>query len=128
MTLAAPLYADLKGLPPLLIQVGNHETLLDDSNRIAARARAAGVKVILEVWPEMIHVWQMFASFLPEAQEAIEAIGKVHPRPHQLATSKTQEDYSMASPQLKMAIDAMKSMQKTPPPTLAEQDAGLESG
>ena len=74
--LAAPLYADLKGLPPLLIQVGDHETLLDDSNRIAARARAAGVKVILEVWPEMIHVWQMFASFLPEAQEAIEAIGK----------------------------------------------------
>jgi len=74
--LAAPLYADLKGLPPLLIQVGDHETLLDDSNRVAARARAAGVKVTLEVWPEMIHVWQLFASFLPEAQEAIEVIGK----------------------------------------------------
>lgn len=74
--LAAPLYADLKGLPPLLIQVGDHETLLDDSNRVAARAKAAGVKVTLEIWPEMIHVWQAFASFLPEAQEAIEAIGK----------------------------------------------------
>jgi len=74
--LAAPLYADLKGLPPLLIQVGDHETLLDDSNRIAVRARAAGVKVTLEVWPEMIHVCQLFASFLPEAQEAIEVIGK----------------------------------------------------
>ena len=74
--LAAPLYADLKGLPPLLIQVGDHETLLDDSNRVAARAKAAGVKVTLEVWPEMIHVWQAFASFLPEAQEAIEAIGR----------------------------------------------------
>jgi acetyl esterase/lipase len=74
--LAAPLYADFKGLPPLLIQVGDHETLLDDSNRVAARARAAGVKVTLEVWPEMIHVWQLFATFLPEAQEAIEVIGK----------------------------------------------------
>ncbi len=74
--LAAPLYADLKGLPPLLIQVGDHETLLDDSNRVAARAKAAGIKVTLEVWPDMIHVWQAFASFLPEAQEAIEGIGK----------------------------------------------------
>ncbi len=74
--LAAPLYADLKGLPPLLIQVGDHETLLDDSNRVGARARAAGVKVTLEVWPEMIHVWQLFASFLPEAREAIDVIGK----------------------------------------------------
>jgi acetyl esterase/lipase len=74
--LAAPLYADLKGLPPMLIQVGDHETLLDDSTRVAARARAAGVEMKLEVWPEMIHVWQAFASFLPEGQEAVEGIGK----------------------------------------------------
>jgi len=74
--LASPLHADLKGLPPLLIQVGDAETLLDDSTRIAARARAAGVQVKLEVWPEMIHVWQLFASFLPEGQEAVEGIGK----------------------------------------------------
>lgn len=74
--LAAPLYADLKGLPPLLIQVGDAETLLDDSNRLADRARAAGVTVKLEVWPEMIHVWQLFASFLPEGQEAIGGIGQ----------------------------------------------------
>jgi epsilon-lactone hydrolase len=74
--LAAPLYADLKGLPPLLIQVGDAETLLDDSNRLADRARAAGVQVKLEVWPEMIHVWQLFASFLPEGQQAVEVIGK----------------------------------------------------
>jgi monoterpene epsilon-lactone hydrolase len=74
--LAAPLHADLKGLPPLFIQVGDAEVLLDDSNRVAERARAAGVKVKLEVWPEMIHVWQLFASFLPEGQEAIEGIGK----------------------------------------------------
>jgi monoterpene epsilon-lactone hydrolase len=74
--LAAPLYADLKGLPPLLIQVGESETLLDDSNRLADRAKGAGVKVTLEPWQEMIHVWQMFAPFLPEGQEAIDGIGK----------------------------------------------------
>ena len=50
--LAAPIYADLKGLPPLLIQVGEAETLYDDSTRLAARAKAAGVKVTLEPWPE----------------------------------------------------------------------------
>lgn len=74
--LAAPLYADLQGLPPLLIQVGDAETLLDDSRRFEARAKAAGVSTRLEVWPEMIHVWQLFASFLPEGQQAIEGIGK----------------------------------------------------
>jgi epsilon-lactone hydrolase len=74
--LAAPLYADLKGLPPLLIQVGESETLLDDSNRLAGRAKAAGVKVTLEPWQEMIHVWHLFAPFLPEGQEAIDGIGK----------------------------------------------------
>lgn len=74
--LAAPLYADLKGLPPLLIQVGDAETLLDDSTRLADRAKAAGVSAKLEVWPEMIHVWQLFASFLPEGQQAVDGIGR----------------------------------------------------
>ncbi|HVN91647.1 MAG TPA: alpha/beta hydrolase [Candidatus Binataceae bacterium] len=74
--LAAPLYADLKGLPPLLIQVGDAETLLDDAIRLNDRAKAAGVSTKLEVWPEMIHVWQLFASFLPEGQQAIDGIGK----------------------------------------------------
>jgi epsilon-lactone hydrolase len=74
--LAAPLHADLRGLPPLLIQVGSAETLLDDSTRVAERAKAAGVKVDLEVWNEMIHVWQLFAQMLPEGQEAIAKIGK----------------------------------------------------
>jgi monoterpene epsilon-lactone hydrolase len=74
--LASPLYADLKGLPPLLIQVGDCETLLDDSTRLAERAKAAGVEVKLEVWPEMIHVWQLFGAVMPEAREAIEEIGK----------------------------------------------------
>ena len=74
--LAAPLHADLRGLPPLLIQVGSAETLLDDSTRVAERAKMAGVKVDLEVWNEMIHVWQLFAPILPEGQQAIEKIGK----------------------------------------------------
>ncbi|HEV8718932.1 MAG TPA: alpha/beta hydrolase [Candidatus Binatia bacterium] len=74
--LAAPLHADLRGLPPLLIQVGSAETLLDDASRVTERAKAAGVKVDLEVWNEMIHVWQLFAPILPEGQEAIEKIGK----------------------------------------------------
>lgn len=74
--LAAPLYADLSGLPPLLIQVGTAETLLDDSIRIAERARKAGVKVTLDPWEDMIHVFQAFAVMLPEGQQAIERIGE----------------------------------------------------
>jgi len=73
--LAAPIYADLTGLPPLLIQVGTAETLLDDSIRLAERAREAGVDVTLEPWEDMIHVWQYFAMLLPEGQQAIERIG-----------------------------------------------------
>ncbi len=74
--LAAPLYADLSGLPPLLIQVGTAETLLDDSTRLAERAKSAGVNVTLEPWDDMIHVWQFFASMLPEGQQAIDRIGQ----------------------------------------------------
>jgi monoterpene epsilon-lactone hydrolase len=74
--LAAPLYANLGGLPPLLIQVGTAETLLDDSTRLAERARKAGVNVTLEPWEDMIHVWQAFAPLLPEGQRAIERIGE----------------------------------------------------
>jgi acetyl esterase/lipase len=73
--LVSPLYADLAGLPPMLIHVGDHEVLLDDSTRLAERAKAAGVDVTIEVWDEMIHVWQFFAPLLPEATQAIERIG-----------------------------------------------------
>ena len=72
--LAAPLHADLSRLPPLLVQVGAAEALLDDSQRIAERARAAGVDVTLEVWEGMPHVWHAFALFLPDGQRAIERI------------------------------------------------------
>ncbi len=74
--LASPLYADLSGLPPLLIQVGTAETLLDDATRLAERARKAGVTVTLEPWEDMIHVWQAFAMVLPEGQQAVERIGE----------------------------------------------------
>jgi acetyl esterase/lipase len=74
--LAAPLYADYRGIAPLLLQVGDAEILLDDSIRVAERAKAAGVKVELEVWDEMMHVWHIFAKLLPEAQQAIDKIGK----------------------------------------------------
>lgn len=73
--LVSPLFARLEGLPPLLLQVGTAETLLDDSTRLAERARAAGVEVTLEAWDEMIHVFQAFAFLLPEARQAIERIG-----------------------------------------------------
>jgi monoterpene epsilon-lactone hydrolase len=72
--LASPLYADLTGLPPLLIQVGDRETVLDDSTMFAEKARAAGVDVDLQVWEGMIHVFQMFASEIIEARQAIDAI------------------------------------------------------
>ncbi len=73
--LAAPLHANLAGLPPLLIQVGDAETLLDDATRITERARKAGVDVTLKIWDEMPHVWHLFAPILPEGQQAIEEIG-----------------------------------------------------
>ena len=73
--LAAPLHANLAGLPPLLIQVGDSETLLDDATRITERARKADVDVTLKIWDEMPHVWHLFAPILPEGQQAIEEIG-----------------------------------------------------
>ncbi len=73
--LAAPLYANLERLPPLLIQVGSAETLLDDSRRIAERARQAGVDVTFRIWEDMIHVWQLFAFMVPQGSAAIDEIG-----------------------------------------------------
>ena len=74
--LASPYYADLSGLPPLLVQVGTAEVLLDDSLRLAEKAKGAGVDVTLEVWDDMPHVWQAFASFLPEGRQALESCGE----------------------------------------------------
>ncbi|MYD73969.1 MAG: alpha/beta hydrolase [Chloroflexi bacterium] len=74
--LASPLYADLAGLPPLLMQVGGAEMLLSDTTRAAERARSVGVDVVEEVWDEMFHVWHQFAPLLPEGQQAVERIGE----------------------------------------------------
>lgn len=74
--LVSPLLGELSGLPPLLLQVGDHETLLDDSTRFAAKAEAAGVDTTLEVWPEMVHVWHGSAGFVPEADQAIARIAE----------------------------------------------------
>ena len=73
--LISPLFADLGNLPPLLVHVGDHELLLDDSVRLAERALAAGVQVRLDVWPEMWHVWHAWAASLPEGQQALDQIG-----------------------------------------------------
>ena len=68
--LASPVFGDFSGTPPLLIQVGEHEIIRDDSVRVAAKARADGVDVTLEVWEGMFHVFQSHEPLLPEAREA----------------------------------------------------------
>ena len=73
--LISPLRADLAGLPPLLIQVGSAETLLDDAARIAERAGAADVAVTLEVWPHMIHAWPLWAAHLESGRRALAHTG-----------------------------------------------------
>jgi acetyl esterase/lipase len=70
--LASPLYADLHGLPPLLIQAGSAEMLLDDARRFAARAEAAGTPVELELWDNMIHVWHFLYPLSPGARGAVD--------------------------------------------------------
>jgi acetyl esterase/lipase len=70
--LASPLYGDLAGLPPLLIQVGEPEILLDDSTRLAERACAAGVAAEITIWNNLPHVWQVSQVFLPEARQALD--------------------------------------------------------
>jgi len=74
--LISPLFADLAGLPPLLIQVGTAETLLDDSRRLATRARYAGVDVSYAEWEGMPHIWHIFAPLLEKSREAIIELGE----------------------------------------------------
>lgn len=74
--LASPLYADLKGLPPVLIQVGSDEMILSDSTNFAEQARAQGVDITLEIWEGMQHEWQFAANLLPEGKRALDHIGQ----------------------------------------------------
>ena len=71
--LASPLFGDFRGLPPILIQTGEHEMLRDDSIRVAKKAQADGISVTLEIWPGMVHVFQIRG--LPESREAVKHIG-----------------------------------------------------
>ena len=81
----SPLFGNLTGLPPTLIQVSASEMLRDDSVRYAERARAAGAPITLQIWPGMVHVWQLFNPELPEADAALGQIGafieRVAPEP-----------------------------------------------
>ena len=92
--LASPLFAgDLGGLPPVLIEVGDREVLLDDATRLADGLRAAGGNVTLTVWPELIHVFQAFpAALIPEADRSIAAVGSF------LATRLCPSDASVDGP------------------------------
>ncbi len=71
----SPLFADLHGFPPTLVQVGSHETLLDDAVRFAAAAGAADVNVTLEIWPKMIHAWPLWNAHLEPGRRALENVG-----------------------------------------------------
>jgi len=74
--LASPIHADLSGLPPMLLQVGQVDITRDDSTRLAARAARDGVAVTLEAWPEMIHGFHGLAELIPEGREALARAGE----------------------------------------------------
>ena len=74
--LISPLFSDLGGFPPTLIQVGSSETLLDDAVRFARAAGLADVNVTLQVWPHMIHAWTMWNAKLAEGRQALEQVGE----------------------------------------------------
>ena len=84
--LVSPVFANVAGLPPMLIQVGDDEILLSDSTRFAEKLEAEGIDVELEIWPEMWHVFQMFKGKMPESKKAIRKIAG-YIRKHLLGTS-----------------------------------------
>ena len=71
----SPLFADFRNFPPMLIQIGSEETLLDDAIRLAARAGAADVAVTLEIWPHMIHAWPLWNAHLEDGRRALASAG-----------------------------------------------------
>ncbi len=98
--LASPVFGDYRGLPPLLIQVGEHEMLRDDSVRAAKKARADGIAVKLEVWPGMFHVFQSHEPLLPEGKEAIEHIAGF-----MRSVTQTKEAIEVKPGQAKLFLD-----------------------
>jgi epsilon-lactone hydrolase len=93
---ASPVYADLQGLPPLYVMAGSTEVLLDDSQRVANNARAAGVDCEFEVWKNMPHVWPMFAPFIPEANRALDHAAAFVRRATGRAAQSTQPSSAMS--------------------------------
>jgi acetyl esterase/lipase len=73
--LVSPVFADLAGMPPMLVLAGSTDALAGDSTLLAERARAAGVDVDLQIWPDMFHCWPLFWPILAEGRAAVEAIG-----------------------------------------------------
>lgn len=73
--MVSPMHADLRGLPPMLIQVGSAETLLDDAVRLAGVAGAADVPTTLRIWPDMIHAWHLFYQQLEGGRQALAEVG-----------------------------------------------------
>jgi acetyl esterase/lipase len=71
----SPLYADLRGFPPMLIQVGSAETLLADATRLAAGAGETDVRVTMEIWPHMIHAWPLWNAQLEPGRRALASAG-----------------------------------------------------
>jgi monoterpene epsilon-lactone hydrolase len=94
---ASPVYADLRGLPPLFLLAGSTEVLLDDSQRVADNARAAGVDCEIEVWEKMPHVWPMFAPFIPEANRALDHAAAFVRRATSRATNAATQPSSVTS-------------------------------
>jgi epsilon-lactone hydrolase len=93
--LASPLYADLSGLPPILIHAGADEVLRDDSTRLAEKARAAGVPVELKIWPVVPHAWQLAPHRIPEARQSLkESAGflRTHTSAANLSGVKSREN------------------------------------
>ena len=74
--LVSPLYGDLTGLPPMMVQVSSIEILMSDSVEFAKKAKEAGVDMDLEIWEDMVHVWQMWTGILPEALQSIQMLAK----------------------------------------------------
>jgi acetyl esterase/lipase len=97
----SPLYANLDGLPPILIQVGGNELLLDDSTRLAKKLKKAGCNVELEIWDNMFHVWHYLGGLVPEAQSAINIIGNFVSQTH--TYSKQIQNPTLSSSQLEVA-------------------------
>ncbi|MGF6296050.1 alpha/beta hydrolase [Paraburkholderia youngii] len=94
---ASPVYADLHGLPPLFLQAGSTEVLLDDTRRVADNAHAAGVDCECEVWKNLPHVWPMFAPFMPEANRALDRAAAFVRRATSRAANRAQASSVMSS-------------------------------